>query len=215
MRPIARIARLTVTLEGIRPLIWRQVEVPLGFSFADLSDVILAAFGWSNSHLHEFEVGERRIGMPDPDGSAMPVVPTPRPDPLFDQLDPELRAAFAPLPALQDEATVSLAQALTDGPQGFAYRYDFGDDWTHTVEVSEITDSDPALVYPRCSAGARACPPEDCGGLPGYKHLLAVLADPSHEEHGKVRAWYPLLAPEKFELVAADEAVRNSLSNGK
>jgi hypothetical protein len=213
VRPAEQIARLKVTLEDISPPIWRELQLPMSFSFAQLSDVILAAFGWTDSHLHEFEVGERRIGMPDPDGSTMPVVPTPRSDPLFDQLDPELRAAFGPLPALQDEATVSLAQALTDGRQRFAYRYDFGDDWTHAVEVSEITDSDPALVYPRCSAGARACPPEDCGGLPGYKHLLAVLADPSHEEHGKVRAWYPLLAPEKFELVAADEAVRNSQSH--
>ena len=67
------IARLKVTLQGIRPPIWRRLEVPLEFSFGQLSEVILAAFGWTNSHLHQFEVGkrgqpgQRSICRPDPD----------------------------------------------------------------------------------------------------------------------------------------------------
>ena len=60
----AQIAPLKVTIKDIRPPIWRRVEVPLEFSFARLSDVILAAFGWSNCHLHEFRIGRyRRIVM--------------------------------------------------------------------------------------------------------------------------------------------------------
>jgi hypothetical protein len=210
--PTVQIARLKVTLEDIRPPIWRRVEVPLGLSFAQLSDVVLAAFGWTNSHLHEFELGERRIGMPDPDEWVTTGPPAGASDPLFDQLDADLRAAFTAPPPLEDEATVTLAAALDGEIARFLYRYDFGDDWCHAVELEALQDADPSLAYPRCIAGQRSCPPEDCGGLPGYEHLLAVLADPSHEEHAEMRAWCPSFEPEEFDLAAADAAVRDPQS---
>lgn len=40
-----------------------------------------------------------------------------------------------------------------------------------------------------CLDGANACPPEDVGGSWGYEHLLAVLDDPSHEEHEHLNEW--------------------------
>jgi hypothetical protein len=183
--PVAEIARIKVTIEGIRPPIWRRLEVPVEMSMAHLSDVILAAFGWSNSHLHEFEVGGRRIGMRDPDGD-----------------EPSLRG-------FEDETGVELADVLVGGARSLTYIYDFGDDWKHRLVVEEVHDADPGLAYPRCTAGRRSAPPEDCGGTWGYEHLLEVLADPGHEEYAELRERCPYFDPEEFARAAADEAVRN------
>ena len=110
----AEIARIKVTVKDIRPPIWRRLEVPLDFTFARLSDVILAAFGWTNSHLHEFEVGRRRIGMPDPDEDEWAPSAPEELHHLFPQLDPRRAGLLVPLP-LEDEARVTLAQGLASG----------------------------------------------------------------------------------------------------
>ena len=47
----------------------------------------------------------------------------------------------------------------------------------------------PGVAVPACLDGRRACPPEDCGGPWGYKELLEILADPSHEEHAERVEW--------------------------
>lgn len=40
-----------------------------------------------------------------------------------------------------------------------------------------------------CFEGHRACPPEDCGSVPGYQELLAALRDPKHPEHRRLKQW--------------------------
>jgi hypothetical protein len=191
----ALIARLKVTIKDIRPPIWRRVEVPLEFSFARLSDVILAAFGWSNSHLHEFRIGrDRHIVMAEV---------------LEDEEgDPSLAELYTSL-GDEDENALSLAQVLAGDVKRFVYTYDLGDDWEHVVQVEAVLPARERLLYPRCTAGRRCCPPEDCGGVWGYEHLLEVLADPAHDEYAELRDWCPYLQPEEFELAAADEAVRH------
>ena len=202
-----KIARLRVTMEGIRPPIWRRLEVPIEFTFAQLSGVILAAFGWSNYHLHEFEVGRRRIGMPDEDDWQAPVL-SPEMLPAGVKIDPKLADLFSS-PPLEDEATVRLASVLESGVGRFVYRYDFGDDWQHLVRVEGLLPAQGDVTYPRCTAGRRSAPPEDCGGLPGYEHLLEVLADPAHGEYAELREWTPDFEPEEFDLAAADRAVKD------
>lgn len=67
--------------------------------------------------------------------------------------------------------------------------YDFGDDWFHTLKVERVADSEPGAIYPRCLGGARACPPEDCGGPWGYQNLLKVVTNPKHPEHEEMLEW--------------------------
>jgi hypothetical protein len=73
--------------------------------------------------------------------------------------------------------------------QKFTYEYDFGDSWEHEVLVEEVLPPDPDFKHPVCLGGANACPPEDCGGIPGYYDLLAALADPKHEQHEEMKEW--------------------------
>lgn len=71
----------------------------------------------------------------------------------------------------------------------FTYTYDFGDDWKHRVEVTNVLDDDPRLNYPICIGGENACPPEDCGGTFGFEELKEKLAGPEGEERDEVLEW--------------------------
>jgi hypothetical protein len=108
----------------------------------------------------------------------------------------------------EDEAKVALRTVLV-AKQRISYLYDFGDDWHHAVLIKSVLAAAKGTTYPRVIAGRRSAPPEDCGGVWGYEHLLEVLADPEHEEFAELREWCPYFAPEEFDLVAADEAVRH------
>ena len=63
---------------------------------------------------------------------------------------------------------VLLAQFAFRKNDNFSYTYDMGDDWVHEVRVEEIMAVDPKKPYPRCTGGAGACPPEECGGPRGF-----------------------------------------------
>ncbi len=93
------------------------------------------------------------------------------------------------LPPMLDETRITLGDIR--GARSIVYEYDFGDDWQHVLEIeSEHTSVPPTdLAYPVCLAGARARPPEDCGGVGGYEHLLEALRDPAHPEHKDLKRW--------------------------
>ena len=69
------------------------------------------------------------------------------------------------------------------------YEYDFGDSWLHEVSLEKILPAKSNVQYPICSAGKRACPPEDCGGAPGYYNLLRIIKNPKHPEHDSMMEW--------------------------
>jgi Plasmid pRiA4b ORF-3-like protein len=104
---------------------------------------------------------------------------------------------------LVDERAAPLG-AIAEVGSTFLYRYDFGDDWEHDVIVERaVRDSETEIV---CITGARACPPEDSGGPPGYEQLLATLSDPEHDEHQDVKRWVGRrFNPERFDLLAVNE----------
>jgi hypothetical protein len=138
-RPSAtgRIVQLKVTLQNIEPPVWRRVLVDADSTLDHVHEVIQAAFGWWNYHLHEFEIDGTRYGVPDPDDDWGP--PT------------------------VDERRIRLDTVVTAGST-FDYLYDFGDDWGHRVTVEKILPAEAGTTVPACIGGRRACPPEDCGG---------------------------------------------------
>ena len=107
----------------------------------------------------------------------------------------------------RDERTATLATLLKPGAH-CVYTYDFGDSWEHLITVELLLTAETGLHYPHCVDGAGACPPEDCGGSPGYSDLKATLADPAHEEHHTMLAWLGLRSAEEFapDRFSPDEA---------
>ena len=146
--PAGSVYQLKVSLLDTKPPIWRRILVDGSTTLDGLHEVVQAAFGWWNCHLHEFEIGRTRYGVPGPDWDiGVPTV---------------------------DERSTRLDDVAGDG-SSFHYTYDFGDNWRHKVTVEKITPPDPATKVPDCVGGRRACPPEDCGGPWGYQDLLESL----------------------------------------
>jgi hypothetical protein len=97
----------------------------------------------------------------------------------------------------RDERTATLATLLEPGAQ-CVYTYDFGDSWEHLITVEQFHTAAAGLHCPHCVDGAGACPPEDCGGAPGYSDLKVILADPAHEEHHAMLEWLELRSATEF-----------------
>lgn len=172
-----KIYQLKIQLRTVRPPVWRRVLVPADITLGELHDVLQIAMGWTNSHLHEFEVDGARYGVPDPDWGMEEVL---------------------------HESRVKLAQVAAEGTR-LRYGYDFGDGWEHEVTVEKVLSPEAGTRYPRCVAGRRACPPEDVGGPGGYEDFLAALNDPSHDQHEHFRHWIGgSFDPADFDLAAVD-----------
>jgi hypothetical protein len=81
------------------------------------------------------------------------------------------------------------------------YTYDFGDTWEHSIVLEKRLPDDPNLMYPVCTDGQLACPPEDCGGIPGFYDLVEALTDPNHDRHEEMLEWIgPDFDPQAFSV---------------
>jgi len=158
------IYQLKITLKDIRPPIWRRVQIRSEATLAQLHWVIQFSMGWTNSHLHSFNIGGIEYGVPMPE---------------FD-IDGM---------AVRDEQTVKLNKVIPGEKFKFLYLYDFGDAWEHEILVEKVLEFDPTFDYPNCITGKRACPPEDCGGVWGYQNFLEVIQDANHPEHEEMLEW--------------------------
>ena len=159
------IIQVKISLRGTKPLIWRRILVEKTSTFEALHEVIQIAMGWTNSHLHEFTADGVRIGQP------------------LDEFDMDYGEK------LIDEATVTLESVLTDSTQTVDYTYDFGDSWEHTLVVEKWLPVDAAIRYPICTGGKLNCPPEDCGGIPGFYEMLRIVNDKGHSERQEMLEW--------------------------
>lgn len=168
------IAQIKIKLLGVsKPPVWRRVQLRADTPLDQLHEIIQAALGWQNCHLHVFSFGEEEFGDPDPD----------------------LELDF------NDESQVTLDE-LADIGTRFRYTYDFGDDWEHEILLENLLDADPDTRYPVLIAAKGACPPEDCGGHFGYANLREILADPSHDEHQQMLDWLGLQNANAFDPTA-------------
>ena len=154
------IYQIKVTLQHLRPPVWRRFQVAGDTKLGKLHRVLQNVMGWTDSHLHAFAMGEETYGAPDPD------FPT----------------------GMHSERNIRLDAIAGEGDT-LHYEYDFGDGWEHTLKVEKVLEPEAGARYPRCLAGKRACPPEDCGGPLGYGQLLEIWRDSGHEEHDEVCEW--------------------------
>jgi hypothetical protein len=156
--------QLKITLKWSKPPIWRRVLIRADMRLDRLHDVIQLVMPWTNSHLHQFIVGQTFYG---------------RPDPEFADMGSETL----------NEKRYTVAGLAPAAKKKFIYEYDFGDGWEHELTVEKVLPPDAGFKHPVCLAGANACPPDDCGGMGGYYNLLEALADSKHPEHADLKEW--------------------------
>jgi hypothetical protein len=178
-----------ITLVGSKPPIWRRIQVYDG-TLDKLHEHIQTAMGWTNSHLHEFEIGGEVFGDPDLLGDG------------FDRF-----YGF-------DSTKTMIRSIVPTSGRGikFRYRYDFGDSWEHVVEFEGTQPAEKDTKYPVCITGKRACPPEDVGGIWGYQDFLKAIQNPKHKEHREMLEWCGgQFDPEEFDAAEASAAMQAGL----
>jgi pRiA4b ORF-3-like protein len=177
--PSGRVYQLHIAIRGIRPPVWRRLQVPGSFTLAKVHETIQTVFGWTDTHLHKFYVDGGAYGKPTD----------------FDE-------------DVLNEAKTTLAQPLGTRVERFTYVYDFGDDWVHDVAVEKVFSGNSGSDGPVCLAGKRHRPPEDCGGARAYREFLTAIRNPEHEEHEAMLEWVGgRFDPEAFDLAAVNRAL--------
>lgn len=166
---MSKILEIDITLKGSKPKIWRRILIPGEMSFADLHYAIQIAMGWVGYHSHQFVVGrnDRFISIPFDDDLVD-----------MDEMDD-----------MEDGHKIKIKSLLNAPKDKVIYEYDFGDDWEHLVEVKKVHDAEPGKTYPQAIGGAMACPPEDCGGIWGYKDMLEKLQEKGTAEYEELVEW--------------------------
>jgi hypothetical protein len=128
--------QLRVYLRQISPMIWRRLLVLGDSTIEDLHYALQIAMSWTDYHLHQFRIRGKRYGVSRIHGASF-----------------RDRAQDVPLSRFQFRLH-----------ERFLYEYDFIDQWEHEIRVEKILPIDADKTYPACIGGAKAAPPEACGG---------------------------------------------------
>lgn len=186
LRALRETYELNVTLVEL-PDIWRRLRVPSDILLAHLHSTLQIAFDWDDQHLHCFERSGVRYGTPDDDDRRV-----------------------------HDQSGIRLGTLIAETGETLHYIYDFGDWWDHRVELVAKRHFSAADTQPHCLAGARAGPPEDCGGPVGFRQLLAVLADPAHDDYAAKIAWLDgFYFPDHFDAADVNRRLSRFLGRGR
>ena len=180
------ILQLKVSLIGAsKPAVWRRLLVPATMRLNRVHDVIQAAMGWEDYHLHAFIADGVDYGVPDPELGH------------------------------RDERKAAVGDVISEPGDRMRYVYDFGVHWQHDVVVEKVVAAEPGGRYPVCLTGKGRCPPEDCGGVWGYADLRETLADPTHEEHAAMLEWLGIGTAAELDPHAFDADDVNAALGGR
>jgi hypothetical protein len=166
----SEVYQFKITLEYVKPMVWRRIQIPSCSSFWDLHCAITDSLGWLDYHLHQFKVSNPKtqeieiLGIPDNEG-------------------------FDDMPVTLPEWTKKVSEYLTKDNPSVTYEYDFGDSWDHQIVLEEILPKEKGVRYPRCIGGENACPPEDCGGSTGYERFKKSIAYHNSPDHDEMLQW--------------------------
>lgn len=175
---------IKISLNGIKPPIWRKVIIPSDINFMQLHNIIQLAMGWQNCHLYEFNFKEFEEIITN-DSEAC--------DEYEYSVSKEGKKRFAELglpfhlPKSLYAKEVKIDKYLEKSAK-FKYIYDFGDDWEHTIELVKVIDAYVGRL-PYVTKFKRVCPPEDCGGVDGYYEVSDALNNPSDPQNKEILKW--------------------------
>jgi hypothetical protein len=180
-KPPVQVLVLELSVAGCVPRIWRRFEVKESMWLARLHDSIQVAFDWFDYQTHTFSLEDLRLGNPAKRDGVL----------------------------VEDDRDLTLSEIELGKRGGMVYDYHFGDGWRVDIRVEKVIPAVKGAVYPRCVAGERAGPPEDCGGLEAFHDMLACIQEP-HTDLG--REWLEWLGPlhdvERCDVVAINKGLR-------
>ena len=165
------------------PTVTRLLSVPPDLTFDKLHGVLQVAFGWTNSHLHRFEITDIRD---DSESSAPLLSLCPNPSLLINDLGPDL-----------EESKWTLAD-IYENPEWahrarIEYEYDMGDSWHHILALlgratpgthAQFGAPDDARVV--CLGGQGHAVAEGIG----WQELKAAFRNPRRAGNRDLVQWY-------------------------
>lgn len=178
--------KIKITLEGSEPVIWRRVIVPAELTFKRLHDVIQLSMGWSNSHLYDFNIKEKKLRITG-DEEAVAEYKMYSKIELTRKNDPYgfIANLLEVKPKLSSKVKIDKYLEVN---RSIIYVYDLGDYWKHNIILEDIVE-DYENNYPICMDGGGVCPPEDVGGVLGYMDFLEIINDKNHPEYEATKKW--------------------------
>ncbi len=177
---MTNILKLRIKIPDIEPEIWREILIENDITFKKLHEIIQLSFGWTNSHLYNFDVNGILFSIPDKE---------------FKNNDLD--------------AKNKITEFLIEEGQKAHYTYDFGDNWEHEIEIVDVLKKEKGIRYPKCLDGKRNGPPEDCGGIPGYEDVIDALTSKDKSEYEDLLEWLGNYDPEKFDIDKINKAILN------
>lgn len=177
------ICQFKIILKDSSPSIWRRIQVENSITLHRLSSIILETMGGAGGHLHQFYIGGKFYDVP--------------------YAEPGFTRTI-------DEREVKLSELGNKEIKKFRYEYDMGDGWEHELVLEKTIEPDKKVSYPVCIDGRRNCPPEDCGGIPGYEEFLKAILNPKHPEHESMLEWIgEAFDLEKFDIKEVNESLKD------
>jgi hypothetical protein len=161
-----------VDLRDTAPPLWRRLELASDVMLDEMHTIVQTAFGWLDSHLHEFASGPEFYSR-EAEHYLCP----------FQVAEGE--------PGVPEEK-VRLDEVLVDPGDKLIYLYDFGDGWEHVIELEAVTPREVGQPRATCTDESRPAPAEDSGGVRGYE-MVAAATDPAHPGHLAARTEFARL----------------------
>jgi hypothetical protein len=184
-KPTHLLYQLKVTLIDSKPAIWRRIQVK-DCTLDKLHEHIQTVMGWTNSHLHHFDVDGQLYGDPE----------------LMEESFHEMNYRDSTITLLSDVVP-------EDGKRvRFQYDYDFGDSWEHEILFEGCPQPEKGQKYPACVEGERACPPEDVGGVWGYAEFLKTIKSRKRRKRVEMLEWVDgWFDPDEFDAATATKSM--------
>jgi hypothetical protein len=172
-KPPSLVYQLKITLIGTP--IWREFQVNGETKLVDLHKIIQTIMGWKNRHHHHYKIDQAYYGAKElNEGGGSESV------------------------EVKDEKKFKLSDLVCNEGRDFGYEYDFGDSWYHKILVVKIFPLTEDFHGTVLLSGENACPPEDCGGIPGYHELVEIFCDRSHKDYKYRADWVKKYDSKKF-----------------
>ncbi|MBE3102731.1 MAG: plasmid pRiA4b ORF-3 family protein [Bacilli bacterium] len=205
--------QVLVTLNDVKPKVWRRFVLPATLDFYDLHSVIQTSIGWTSSHLFNFSIEDTtnnktielildEESVEENFGMAQHYMKNP---PEKGTIDYKMYQRFIRIQLLLAR-DVDLYPYVIDFPE-FRYIYDFGDGWNHDVVMEKVVE-DYEYDYPQVLEGTGTCPPEDVGGPPGYDEFKRVIKDKEDPEHAHMKSWAKGQGYKKFNLLKVNAILK-------
>ncbi|CAG7816317.1 unnamed protein product [Allacma fusca] len=193
-RPLEKGVKLyqfKIRLADTDPEVWRRVDIPGDFTIDQFGRTVVRSIGWIPDYPFTFFGPNREI-----------IKNLSRSEEFYTDEDKKKRRSKR---LQKKDSTKITVSELYSMKKKMSVIHMGNECWIHVIELEEIKDNVGRKWYPKCIAGANACPPDECGGSDGYEYLKAAISDPKHKEHDSMKDFlvyqgYPKFNPKKFKV---------------